>query len=252
MALVHTSEEALDLALASELQAALLPKECPAACERQVAAARNRMCSSVGGDFYDFLRINDEQIALAIGDVVGHGIRASLLMAQIMGYLRFGQGARNRPSAMVKALNRMLIDLGDKTGTVTPCSLFYGVIDVPSGEGMFVNAGHPRPLLLDQKTRRLHRLAAHNFVLGIEDFEPNEICLTFTSSQRLMMYTDGILDAADRRDDHFGEHRLHELILSTAGDSAATAADTIFAAVADFRNGCDQLDDETLVIVDRL
>ena len=67
-------------------------------------------------------------------------------MAQIMGYLRFGQDLRTRPAEIITALNRMLIDLGEKTGTVASCSIFYGVIDVPTGMGIFINAGHPRPI----------------------------------------------------------------------------------------------------------
>ena len=108
----------LDLALAAELQAALLPKSCPSDCPNHVAAARNRMCAGVGGDFYDFLRINDEQIALVIGDVVGHGVRASLIMAQIMGFLRSEPSRLPRPMQLVSSLNDMLIDLGDKIGSV--------------------------------------------------------------------------------------------------------------------------------------
>jgi len=80
-------EHELDLALAAQLQAALLPASCPSDCPHQSAAARNRMCGRVGGDFHDFLRINPDQTAILVGDVVGHGVRAALLMAKIMGFL---------------------------------------------------------------------------------------------------------------------------------------------------------------------
>ena len=71
---VDNTEQEQDLALAAELQAALLPRACPSACPHHVAAARNRMCVGVGGDFYNFIRINEDQIALIIGDGVGHGV----------------------------------------------------------------------------------------------------------------------------------------------------------------------------------
>ncbi|MFA5863475.1 MAG: hypothetical protein WC975_02180 [Phycisphaerae bacterium] len=85
---IQKTEEEQDLVLAAELQSALLPKQCPTHCEHQVTAAKNRMSGSVGGDFYDFIRINDDQIALVIGDMVGHGVRASLLAGGMLSRLR--------------------------------------------------------------------------------------------------------------------------------------------------------------------
>ncbi len=88
MSRTKTTEQELDLALAGELQSALLPKACPADCPHHVAAARNRMCAGVGGGVYDFLKLNDDQIALVIEDVVGYGMRTLLVMAQIVGFLQ--------------------------------------------------------------------------------------------------------------------------------------------------------------------
>ena len=248
----RTSEEELDLALAAELQAALLPKGCPITCPNQVAAARNRMCGSIGGDFYDFLQLSQDQIAVVIGDVVGHGVRSSLVMAQIMGFLRFAQERRTRPPEMITSLNRMLIDLGERTGVITPCSIFYGVIDTPTGICMCVNAGHPRPYLCDSKSGQIHPLNAHNFLLGIEDFEPVEICLTFEPGQRLVLFTDGLVDATNATDEHFGEQRLHQLVVEHVSSGPEQCADAIFDAVANHRDGRWQMDDETLVVLDRV
>ena len=245
-------EHELDLALAAQLQAALLPRQCPSDCPHQRAAARNRMCRSIGGDLYDFLRLNDDQLALVIGDVVGHGVRSSLIMAQIMGFLRFADERRSRPPQMIAALNRMLIDLGEKTGSVTPCSIIYGVIDAPTGLAVFVNAGHPRPFLCDEKSCGVTHLRAHNILLGVEDFEPEEICLTFTPGQRLVLYTDGLADAANPSGEQFGDDRLHEAICRQTASSPDRCADAVFAAVAAYRDGADQLDDETIVVVDRV
>jgi len=110
-----------DLALAAELQAALLPSACPTDCVHQEAAARNRMCGRVGGDFYDFIRINEDQVAVVIGDVVGHGVRASLLMAKIMGHLRGKPADRNRPGELIADLNDTLFGPG-RPHRGRPCS----------------------------------------------------------------------------------------------------------------------------------
>jgi serine phosphatase RsbU (regulator of sigma subunit) len=245
-------ESALDLALAARLQAALLPKKCPSDYAHQVATARNRMCGSVGGDFYDFLRINEEQIALVIGDVVGHGVRAALVMAQIMGYLRFGPPALARPREIITALNRMLIDLGERIGGVMSCSLFYAVIDAPTGISFFVNAGHPRPFICDNGKCIVLHPEPGNLLLGVEEFEPVESCHTFTPPQRLILYTDGLIDAANSDGEHFGLNRLHEVLNDCASRDPDYCVDTVFETVEKFRGNSAQIDDETIVAIDRI
>lgn len=252
--MVHfgTTEDLLDLALAAELQAALLPKLCPTGCPHQAAAARNRMCGTVGGDFYDFIRINRDQIALVVGDVVGHGVRAALLMGQIMGFLRSEPEKRSRPLQVVQALNEMLLDLGDRTGSVMPCSMFYAVIDGPSGICFFVNAGHPRPLLCDRQTGRVRALGEHDLLLGVEPYQPKEMCHTFTPNERMLLYTDGILDAVNENKDFFGPQRLRDVIADCPRCGPEQLAEAVFGTIDDFRGGAPQQDDETVVVVDRL
>ena len=247
-----TSEHQLDLALAAELQAALLPRSCPTGCPQQVAAARNRMCATIGGDFHDFMPLNADQIAIVVGDVVGHGVRASLLMAQTMGFLRsMSPQRRSRPTEVVRALNQMLIELGDRTNTVLPCTIFYAVIDSPSGVTFFVNAGHPRPFLCSDGS--CQPLAApQNPLLGVQPFEPEEDCITFSPGQRLVLYTDGLSDAMDPASNRFGELRLRDLVHAHASDAPQPCADAIFAAVDAYRQGAPQRDDETVVVIDRL
>jgi len=241
-----------DLALAAELQAALLPRGCPDDCPHQHAAARNRMTNSVGGDFYDFMRLNEDQIALIIGDVAGHGVRSSLIMAQIMGFLRSSGNKLSRPAQIATELNMMLIDLGERTELILPCSMFYGVIDSPTGMAIFVNAGHPRPWLCQRSSGTIHSLSAHNLMLGIEAFEPTEICLTFVPGDRLVLYTDGLTDAMNPRGEYFGEEKLKTAVQTRCSQSPEDAADGVFKDVEDFREGRKPLDDETIVVIDRI
>jgi len=246
------TEEEIELALAEQLQEALRPRECPLNCPNHRAAARSRMCGTIGGDFHDFLRLNEDQIAVIVGDVVGHGIHSALVMAHISGFLRMADARRSRPAEMVVALNRMLIDLGDRTGTVTSCSLIYGVVDAPSGLAILINAGHPQPFLCSAGEGTVSRLTPHSFLLGVEEFEPEEICLTFEPGQRLVLYTDGITDAANAANEHFGEERLHQLIRDRLRDTPEECADAVFNTVGQYRNGRKQVDDETIVVIDRV
>jgi sigma-B regulation protein RsbU (phosphoserine phosphatase) len=248
---LYTVDDRIDLALAAELQAALLPRSCPTDCPHEVAAARNRMCGSVGGDFYDFIRINDDQIALIIGDVVGHGIRAAMVMARLMGYLHSKPAAMSRPTAMVAELNTMLIDLGELAGGVLPCSMFYAVIDAPSGVSFYINTGHPRPFICEHDKCVYLHAGPRNLLLGVEEFTPEEGCHTFVPGQRLVLYTDGILDATDGNE-YFGRERFHQAVSAHANEPPDRCADAVFEAVEKFRNGCPQKDDETIVVIDRV
>ena len=240
------------MSLAAELQSALLPEKCPDDCPHQVAAARNRMCKSIGGDFYDFIRINEDQIVVVIGDVVGHGVRASMVMTRLMGYLHSHMELLARPRHILMMLNRMLIELGDKIGKVLPCSMLYAVIDAPTGTSFFVNAGHPQPFLCEGDTCRLMPTGKQDLMLGISQFEPSEGCHTFTTGQRLVLYTDGVTDAEDENGDHFGLDRLQQTIDCHKGSGPEACADAAFRDIDEFRKGWKQIDDETIIVIDRV
>lgn len=252
MAGKSTTDEDMDLALAAELQAVLLPTEIPEAGPHHSFSARNRMCHSVGGDFYDFIVLNDQQVAVTIGDVVGHGVRASLVMAQIMGFLRSRPADLSRPVRLVESLNEMLIALGDKLGALMPCSLFYMVLDLPSGVCFYVNAGHPKPILFNQESRQSRLVPGNTVLLGVEPFRPDEMCHTFVSGERLVMYTDGIVDCHDRDGVLFGHERLRDIVVETCHLEPSDLADHVFATVEQHRNSRCRCDDETIVVVDRL
>jgi len=250
--MAETRNAELDLALAAELQAALLPSACPHDCPHQRAAARNRMYAGVGGDFYDFIRFNDEQVVILIGDVVGHGVRASLLMAQIMGYLRTPPPSIAHPAKLISSLNEMLLDMGQKVGSVLPCTLFYAVLDLPTGATFYVNAGHPAPFLCDCTKCIVLPIGPRNLMLGVQPFAPEEGCHTFAPQERMVLYTDGVTDAVNEAGELFGATRLHEVINRTAESTPQEVADAVFDAVDAFRGQARQNDDETVCVIDRI
>jgi sigma-B regulation protein RsbU (phosphoserine phosphatase) len=247
----RATEAELNMALAAELQAALLPPRRTLRCANQDVAALNRTCGSVGGDFLDLIQLNDEQIALVMGDVVGHGVTASLLMALIMDFLRSAPARCARPVQMISSLNRMLLDLGDRSGAVMPCSVFYAVIDIPSGVGFFVNAGQPIPFLCDRRSCLALHLGEGNTPLGVEDFEPAECCHTFLPGERLVLYSDGIVDATDPRGLRFDRSKLHHALIASGDTDATCCARAVFDAVDEFRDGAPQSDDESILVIDR-
>jgi sigma-B regulation protein RsbU (phosphoserine phosphatase) len=245
-------ESELDLALAAELQAALMPADWPIDAPNYRAASLNRMCGRVGGDFCDFMRLNSDQVAFAIGDVGSHGVRASLLVARIMGLLRCRPAECARPSAIVRLINEMLLDLGDRLGTAMNCSLFYAVLDTPTGTAFFVNAGLPLPALTDRRSGVTVRLGPQGSILGVRDVELEESCHTFVPGQRLALCSDGVIDAADHNGRPFGADRLEEVLRNYAQAPCHACAQAVLGAVDDFRQCSRQRDDETILMIDRL
>jgi sigma-B regulation protein RsbU (phosphoserine phosphatase) len=242
----------LDLALAAELQAALLPVRCPSDCAHHRAAAANRMSSEIGGDFYDFLRLNDDHVALIIGDVIGHGVRASLIMAKIMGFLRSLPASAGRPSKLVSELNRILIDLGERVGRPLLCTFFYALLDLPSGNAFTVNAGHPSPFICGTESCRILTLGVRNMALGVQPVEYKEACHEFQPGERMVLFTDGLTEAMNAEEENFGLQRLHEVVNGFAGAAPQQCVDGVMAAVDDWQQGRPPRDDQTVVAIDRV
>jgi len=238
--------------MASRLQASLLPATCPQQCEHYSVWAVNRMCSGVGGDFYDFIRINDDQIAIVIGDVEGHGVRAALVMAQVMGFLRTANENVARPARMLDMLNTLLLDIGDKLDQMVTCTMFYVVIDTPSGSTYYVNAGHPMPLLVVDGGGDIKSIGTTDLVLGVENFKPVEGCHTFSEGERLVLYTDGIIETVGSENELFGRSRLKEVVQEYIDHAPRQCAEGILDAVEIFRAGKETEDDQTVIVVDRI
>jgi sigma-B regulation protein RsbU (phosphoserine phosphatase) len=117
---------------------------------------------------------------------------------------------------------------------------------------LFVNAGHPPPFLCSRRTCSTAPTRPQNMLLGVESFEPEEGCHTFRPGERLVLYTDGIVEAANADGELFGEVRLHEALNAEADGSPDECADAVLRAVDTFRGSAPQKDDETIVAIDRV
>ena len=118
-----------DLEIAVAIQRALLPSTCPKCPEGRIAAG-HRMLAAVGGDFYDFPLAGPGKLGVLIGDVMGHGVSAALLMAMIVGLLRRDSETKADPLAAARLINDHLVHIGESVDHVLICSIFYGVLDV--------------------------------------------------------------------------------------------------------------------------
>jgi len=246
----ENNDKIADLKLAAAVQKALLTGDLPE-CTCGKMALKCRMSSQVGGDFYHFRQLGPDQIAFAIGDVVGHGIGAALIMATIMTLLRTNQQDSRRPSRLVAGINDMLVRLGDQIDHPLTCSIIYGVVDLPSGVLMYVNAGHPHPFISHRTCSRINRLNPTTMLLGVQHGVLPESCYQFEQQDRLVLFTDGITEARNSLDQIFGEQQLQQTISRMSWEEPGTLADSILDQVKQFNNGSfPQEDDQTLVVID--
>ena len=235
------------LVLAQAVQQALLPRQCPR-CSGAHVAAKYRPVGHIGGDFYDFVHLDTDQIGLLIGDVVGHGIHSALVMALLLGHLRANRRERSHPAKIISEVNSLLVELGDTTGEILLCSLFYGVLDVPSRVLFYIDAGHPPPLCC--RPKGITSLVSNAMLLGVDGFEGEEQCHQFEAKDRLVLYTDGVIETRDKQGELYSVKRLRQALQNQSGCSAEQTVQHVFSELEAFNAKDGPEDDATIVVVD--
>lgn len=239
-----------DMEIAAAIQRAMLPDSCPSCPHGQVSAG-HRMLSYVGGDFYDFPQAGPDKLGLLIGDVMGHGVAAGLLMCMIVGLLRRDASTRGDPLAAARLINDHFDAIGESIGHALICTLFYGVLDLKERSLEYVNAGHPAPIVCNRQTCLLSGLGATCTVLGAVDSDQIESDThTFSDEDRITLYTDGVLDAQASSGERFGSRRLHRVTSECIQLPAAELIQKVFDEIDRFCEGLPANDDQSLVVVD--
>ncbi len=229
---------------ASEMQAQLLPSVVPLLSTGQVTG-RCLPSRAVRGDYYDLLSLPMRKVGLAIGDVSGKGMSASLLMANLQGLVRSQAPTAESLEELMRRINRQIYhsSLGAKY-----CAFFFGVYDDTKRGLEFVNAGHNPPLLLTSQGTRF--LESTGVPLGLfpeaahesrhESLEPGSI---------LILYSDGVSEARNGRGELYGLGRLTDVVKRFRESGVDRIADRLLADVSDFMAGAPVEDDQTLVLL---
>jgi sigma-B regulation protein RsbU (phosphoserine phosphatase) len=234
--------------LAAKIQHDLLPQS-PPVMEGYDVAATTIAAQMVGGDYYDFIPLGADRVAICLGDVSGKGLPASLLMANLQATLR-GQSAPNLSVAETIARANAL--LHRSTDPEKFATLFMGVLTPQSGDLQFCNAGHERPILL-RRDGTIERLIPGGLALGILDaFDYEGGSSTLEPGDLLVIYSDGFPDAIDELGDFFGEERLIDCVRKNAGLGAAEIMARVVDAVHRHEQGAPRADDLTIVVVKRI
>lgn len=205
-------------------------------------------CYEIGGDYYDFIQRDDGRLVIALGDVSGKGTAAALLMSSLHAAVHAQAGSHDTLVETISAVNRYLADNIPPNRFVT---LFYAELDPASGALSFLNAGHNPPLIV-HAAGTVEQLASGGLPLGIKrDAEYREGRTQLQLGDVLVIYSDGVTEAASPSGEEFGPTRLYEVVSRNIDASAAGVRDRIESALTKFSQGTQAADDITLVIVKR-
>ena len=205
-------------------------------------------CYEIGGDYYDFIQREDGRLVIALGDVSGKGTAAALLMSSLHAAVHAQAGSHDSLVETISAVNRYLADNIPPNRFVT---LFYAELDPESGAVSFLNAGHNPPLIV-HAAGTVEQLASGGLPLGIKrDADYREGRTLLQRGDVLVIYSDGVTEAASPSGEEFGPTRLYEVVSRNVEASAAGIRDRIESALTKFSQGTKAADDITLVIVKR-
>jgi len=234
--------------MARNIQMNLLPKSNPDVPGYDIVG-KNMPALNVGGDYYDFIWLDDYRLAIGLGDVSGKGLAASLVMANLQATIR-GQALFNvDPERCLERANKLLFR---STDSRTFVSLFYGILDTRNNTLSYANAGQDVPIMFSRGGRPLP-LKTRGIALGMKEevsYEKGEV--TINSGDRLLIYTDGISEAMNERMEEFGEAKLQDLVQSNSDESSSEVIEKIITAVNRHVGAASQSDDMTIVLLKRI
>jgi phosphoserine phosphatase RsbU/P len=231
-----------ELEIAQRIQSSILPSSFPASKTFRVAARYFPM-SSVAGDFYDFILANDPEVGLLIADVSGHGVPAALIASMVKLAATTRRADADNPSGLLHAMNTILC--GNTQSQFVTAAYVY--LNAETQELRYSAAAHPPMLLL--RNGEIVSIVENGLMLAAFSFATyTTVAHSILPGDRLVLYTDGLLEAADVNQEEFGWQRLHALIRETGDLPQAEAADRIISSIQ--RWSVSQGDDLTLLLCD--
>jgi len=240
----------LDINLASDVQQLLFPKSSPL-CDWCCIGVKNLMARGLGGDYFDFIPMPDGCQSLFVGDVTGHGLHASLVMALLYGYIHRSSQAYCSPVDLVREINAFLQSFAKRSKELDhyfSSTLFCASIDPRSLRMSYVNAGHPAPLV--RRGGEILTLPATAPPVGFFDSPTIPAgSFQFQHEDRLLLYTDGITEAWNEEEELFGSERLRAILREKNGDHQEFLRH-LFAVLRDFGTDDSPADDCTAIVID--
>jgi serine phosphatase RsbU (regulator of sigma subunit) len=235
-----------ELEVAGEIQRTLMPRDIPRVTGVSLAVLSDPS-AEVGGDFYDMFTFADKYLGMAVGDVVGKGVPAAIMMAAL--YTAFHEYAIDPLMTPSDVMARVNVKLNETTAPDRFATLFYGVLGLKDGIFRYCNAGHNPPILC-RSDGTVEYLDTGGLVLGSFSFAEYQLGETeLSEGDILVLYTDGVTEAINGDQQEFGIQRLESVIQGCPGLSAENIKQCLTEALKNFTGDAAQHDDITVIIV---
>lgn len=250
----HTQLESLksDLAVAREIQHAILPRIFPPFPENENEldlAALMEPAKDVGGDFYDFFRLDEDHIGLVMADVSGKGIPAAIFMAVSRTLVRTVGMQGYTPEETLRKSNELLASESVDCMFVT---VFYAIYNIKTGDIQYCNGGHNSPYILRANGTIEQLPVSPNGIVGvIEGLEYKGAETHLDAGDTIVMYTDGVNEAINIQEEEYGDARMEETLKALNGKTCREVIDGQLASVKAFAGEAEQSDDITIMAVRR-
>ena len=231
-----------ELAVAREIQASILPTKVPHLRDLQIAAIYEPM-TSVAGDFYEFLPVDEEHVGIFVADVCGHGVPAALIASMLKVAVQSAASNANDPGRFLADLNRTLA--APLRGQLVSAAYLW--IDMRERRALYAAAGHPP--LLRWNSHGMERVESNGLLFGVLPETEYPVCsVPLTVGSRLLLYTDGITEPENAEGTAFGDRRLSEVLSAFASKSVGELSQGIVNEIGLWQSK--QQDDRTLVLID--
>ena len=237
---------AQELELARQIQESLLPSRHIEIGTLSIHTSF-QPAAEVGGDYFDVFSISDRRLLLAVGDVAGHGLSTGLLMASLKSSIAALVHEGYSGSTLIEKANHLLVEHSKKLTMVT-----LAVVEIDPIEGSFLlaNAGHPPAFLLSVEGK-VEELMAGSIPMGSRLCRPVSLKGGFPPGSRLVLYSDGLVEAASKGGEPFGYERLAQVLRGTSDLSGTALNARVLESLTAFTGGAPLADDLTLVVVER-
>jgi len=235
-----------ELSLAGEIQKSMLPRSIPQ-LEGYELGARMIPAKSVGGDFFDFIPLGENLMGIAVGDVADKGIPAALFMAMVRSLLRAEAHPGRSPRKVLRSVSHHLMDMNDKEMFVT---ILFGILNGATRQFHYARAGQEAPIFFGQQGSVKRMPKTNGQALGIlAEITLDEQTVELPKGSMLLIYTDGIPDAANRQNAGFGLDGVVRTGGKLTGSSAQVVCDELIRAATEHQAGALQHDDMTVLVV---
>lgn len=236
--------------IAREVQMGFLPSYTPVVPTLEIAA-RCIPAKEIGGDYYDFIQLNEEQLGIVIGDVSGKGTKAAFYMTLVKGFVHAAARPSVSPSTVLQQVNRLFFN---HTGSGAFISMVYCLYDGKNSTFTLARAGHNPIVYYNSVRNSVESIRPQGIAIGLHEGSLfpdtiSDISLHVNPGDIVILYTDGITEAMNRDREEFGSSRLLDTVHELRGNGAQEILDAMFERIDSFIQRNDQSDDMTMVVM---